>query len=618
MQKNQGETMHGWTGKILRVDLTRKKAVAQEFDANFAQTWLGGRGFAVKLLWDELKPGTDAFSPENKLILAAGPLTGASLPSSSKLVVAAKSPLTGGYGDGNVGTWACVHMRRSGYDAIVFEGKAETPTIVKIEDDKTEFLNGEEYWGRGVFETEKDLKKKYGNVTGVVSIGKAGENKVKFANIISQEGRGGGRPGIGAVMGSKNLKAVAIKGTKELPAADMTELKKLGFEGYKEVLAKPTYKFWKRQGTVSTVEWGQENSCLPTHNFREGVFDQADTIGGFAMEKLKVSNRGCPQCNMTCGNVVTDIDNENVEVDYENIALLGSDIGLGDLKKVAHLNRMCDDFGLDTISMGNVIGFAMEASEKRLIEDRIEWGDFEKAKELIERVAENKDELGKLLSQGVKYVSEKLGKSSSDWAMHVKGLEISGYDCHATPGMALAFGTSVSGAHHKDAWVISWEVKYGRENYDQTKVDKIIELQRLRTIFEALTTCRLPWVEVGFELDWYPRYLKAATGLTLTMEDLYPVADRIYSLARAFWVREFGQNWSSNMDMVPNRWFNEPLTKGPFKGAKLDKSKYEAMLQMYYKKRGWDNRGIPTKSTLDKLGLSDVTQELSQQIQLAA
>ncbi len=610
--------MHGWTGKILRVDLTRKKAVAQEFDANFAQTWLGGRGFAVKILWDEVKPGTDALSPENKLVLATGPLTGASLPSSSKLVVAAKSPLTGGYGDGNVGTWACVHMRRSGYDAIVFEGKAETPTIVKIEDDKTELFNGEEYWGRGVFETERDLKKKYGNVTGVVSIGKAGENKVKFANIISQEGRGGGRPGIGAVMGSKNLKAVAIKGTKELPAADMTELKKLGFEGYKGVLAKPSYKFWKRQGTVSTVEWGQENSCLPTHNFREGVFDQADTIGGFAMEKIKVSNRGCPQCNMTCGNVVTDVDNENVEVDYENIALLGSNIGLGDLKKVAHLNRMCDDYGLDTISMGSAIGFTMEASEKRLIQDRIEWGDFEKAKELIERVADNKDELGRLLSQGVKYASEKLGKASNDWAMHVKGLEISGYDCHATPGMALAFGTSVSGAHHKDAWVISWEVKYGRESYDQTKVDRIVELQRLRTIFEALTTCRLPWVEVGFELDWYPRYLKAATGLTLTMEDLYPTADRIYSLARAFWVREFGQKWSSNMDMVPNRWFNEPLTKGPFKGAKLDKSKYEAMLQMYYKKRGWDSRGIPTKSTLSKLGLSDVAQALSQQVQLTA
>jgi len=610
--------MHGWTGKILRINLTNKKAVVQEFDANFAQTWLGGRGFAVKLLWDELKPGIDAFSPENRLILAAGPLTGASLPSSGKLVVAAKSPLTGGYGDGNVGTWACVNMRRAGYDAIVFEGKAEIPTVVKVEDDKTEFLNGEDYWGRGVFETEKDLKKKYGNVTGVVSIGKAGENKVKFANMISQEGRGGGRPGIGAVMGSKNLKAVAIKGTQELPAADMPELKKLGLEGYKEILAKPNYKFWKRQGTVSTVEWGQENSCLPTHNFREGVFAHADAIGGFAMEKLKVSNRGCPQCNMTCGNVITDTDNESVEVDYENIALLGSNIGLGDLKKVAHLNRMCDDYGLDTISMGNVIGFAMEASEKKLIEDRIEWGDFEKARELIERVAENKDETGRLLSQGVKYASQKLGKDSKNWAMHVKGLEISGYDCHATPGMALAFGTSLSGAHHKDAWVISWEVKYGRGNYDQTKVDKIIELQRLRTIFEALTTCRLPWVEVGFELEWYPRYLKAATGLTMTLEDLYPTADRIYNLARAFWVREFGQEWSSNMDMVPNRWFTDPLTKGPLKGAKLDKSKYEAMLQMYYNKRGWDNRGLPTRSTLSKLGLSDAAQELGQQVQLAA
>jgi aldehyde:ferredoxin oxidoreductase len=610
--------MRGWTGKILRVNLTRKKAFAQEFDANFAQTWLGGRGFAVKLLWDELKPGMDAFSPENRLILAAGPLTGASLPSSGKLVVAAKSPLTGGYGDGNVGTWACVNMRRSGYDAIVFEGRAENPTVVKIEDNKTEFLNGEDYWGKGVFKTEKDLKKEFGNVTGVVSIGKAGENKVRFANIISQEGRGGGRPGIGAVMGSKNLKAVAIKGTKELPAADMTELKKLGFEGFKEILVKPNYAFWKRQGTMSTVEWGQENSCLPTHNFREGVFDHADAIGGFAMEKLKVSNRGCPQCNMTCGNVVTDTNNESVEVDYENIALLGSNIGLGDLKKVAHLNRLCDDYGLDTISMGNVIGFAMEASEKKLIRDRIEWGDFEKAKELIERVAENKDETGKLLSRGVKYASEKLGKASSDWGMHVKGLEISGYDCHATPGMALAFGTSLSGAHHKDAWVISWEVKYGRESYDQTKVDKIIELQRLRTIFEALTICRLPWVEVGFELEWYPRYLKAATGLTMTMKDLYPTADRIYNLARAFWIREFGENWSSNMDMVPNRWFTEPLTKGPLKGAKLDKSKYEAMLQMYYKKRGWDNRGIPTKSELSRLGLSDVAQELSQQVQLGA
>jgi aldehyde:ferredoxin oxidoreductase len=611
--------MHGWNGKILRINLTKRKAVTQEFDSTFAQNWLGGRGFAAKILWDEVKPGTNAFSPENRLVFATGPLTGVSLPSSGKLVVATKSPLTGGYGDGNIGTWACVMMRKAGYDAFVFEGKAEKPTILKVEDDKNEFLDAGDYWNQGTFATEKDLKKQYGSVTGVVSIGQAGENLVKFANVISQEGRGGGRPGIGAVMGSKNLKAVAVKGTKELPAADLAELKKLGLEGYKEVLAKPNYKFWKRQGTMSTIEWSQENSVLPTCNFSEGVFNQADSIGGFAMEKVKVSNRGCPQCNMTCGNVVNDVDNEPAELDYENVTLLGSNIGLGDLRKVAHLNRICDDYGLDTISTGNVIGFAMEASEKKLIDYSIEWGDFEKAKALIESIAFRKDKIGAMLAEGVRNASEQIGKDSQKWAMHVKGLEVTAYDCHTTPAMALAYGTALSGAHHKDAFVISWEVTYGREKYDEAKVDKIIELQRLRAgMFESLTTCRLPWIELGFELDWYPKYLKAATGVSMTFDDIYKVADRIFNLIRAFWVREFGKQWNSSMDVVPARWFMEPLTKGPLKGTKLDKAKYEYMQQLYYKKRGWDNRGIPTKATLSRLGLPDVAAELSKHVTLTA
>ena len=609
--------MQGWTGKILRINLTKKKIVTQEFDANFAQTWLGGRGFAAKILWDELKPGTNALSPENKLIFSTGPLTGASLPSSGKLLVAVKSPLTGGYGDGSIGTWACVMMRKAGYDALVFDGRSQEPTIVKVEDDKPEFLDGKDYWNLGTFETEKSLKKQYGSVTGVVAIGQAGENMVKYANVVSQEGRGGGRPGIGAVMGSKNLKAVAIKGTKELPAADMTELKKLGLEGYRTVLAEPNYKFWKRQGTMSTIEWSQENSVLPTCNYKEGVFDGADAIDGFAMEKLKISQRGCPQCNMTCGNVITDTDNEPAELDYENVTLLGANIGLDNLKKIAHLNRMCDNYGVDTISLGNVIGFIMEASEKKLVDYPIEWGDFEKAKALTEDIVYRKGNMGTMLAEGVRHASEKIGKDSQKWAMHVKGLEITAYDCHTTPAMALAYGTAASGAHHKDAWVIGWEVKYGRESYDEAKVDKIIELQRIRGgMFEGLTTCRLPWVEVSFKLDWYPKFMKAMTGINITLEDMYTVADRIYALIRAFWVREFGNKWNRNMDMVPARWFTEPLTKGAFKGTKLDQSGYENMLQLYYKKRGWDQRGIPTKSTLATLGLQDVAQQLSQQVQL--
>jgi aldehyde:ferredoxin oxidoreductase len=610
--------MHGWNGKLLRVDLTKGKAVSQEYDAGFAKTFLGGRGFAAKILWDELKPGIDPLSPDNRLIFAAGPLTALPLPSSGKLLVAAKSPLTGGYGDGNLGTYSTVQMRRAGYDAIVVQGKAPKPTILHVDDAKTDFVDAKDYWGEGSFKTEKRLKKEYGTSVGVVAIGQAGENQVKFANVVSQEGRAGGRPGIGAVMGSKNLKAVAIRGTKTLPAKDAKAVKTLGLEAYREILAKPNYDFWKRQGTMSVVEWAQENSVLPTQNFREGVFEKADAIGGFAMEKIKTSNRGCPHCNMTCGNVVEDSEKLPSELDYENVALLGSNIGLDDLKKVATINRLADDYGVDTISLGNVIGFVMESSEKKVIDYRIDWGDFEEAKSLAEDVVFKRG-MGAFLAEGVRSASGKVGGGSEKWAMQIKGLEVSGYDCHTTPGMALSYGTCSIGAHHKDAWVISWEVSAGRENYGEAKVDKVIELQRWRGgIFEGLTTCRLPWVEVGFELDWYPKFLKAATGVDMTMNDLFTIADRTYALMRAFWVREYASTWNRNMDVPPARWFNEPLTKGHFKGAALDREKYNSMLQLYYEKRGWDSRGIPTKSALGKLGLQDVAQELGRYVKLSA
>jgi len=319
---------------------------------------------------------------------------------------------------------------------------------------------------------------------------------------------------------------------------------------------------------------------------------------------------------MTCGNVVKGSDRKESELDYENVTMLGSNIGIGKLPQVAALNRAADEFGLDTISLGNVIGFAMEASEKGLIEEKIPWGKFKTAKALVEDIAFKRG-LGAVLAEGVRFASEKIGGDSSSWAMHVKGLEISAYDCHATPGMALSYGTSSVGAHHKDAWVISWEVKFGRESYGEEKVGKVIELQRLRGgLFESLTVCRLPWVEVGFELEWYPKFLHAVTGLEMNWENLNLIADRTFNLIRAFWVREYGKSWGKEMDVPPARWFKEPLTKGPLKGAKLDRTKYDVMLQKYYQKRGWDERGIPTKSTLERLGLEDVAKQLKKRVKL--
>ena len=300
--------MKGWTDSFLKVNLTNSKTTIQKYDEHIAKNFLGGRGLAVKILWDNLKPGTDPLSPDNLLIFAAGPLTGIGLPNSGKLVIASKSPLTGGYGDGNSGSWVAVNMRKAGYDAIIIEGKASTPIILYIKDKNCEFLDAKDLWGKNSFETEETLRKNFSRLAGIASIGISGENLVRFATVVCQQGRSGGRPGMGAVMGSKNLKAIVVEGTQKIPVDNPEEMKKLAIEGYKKILTLPQYSFWKRQSTMSTVDWCQENSCLPTYNFKQGVFDKAESIDGFAMEKMKISNRGCPQCNMTCGNVVKDIE----------------------------------------------------------------------------------------------------------------------------------------------------------------------------------------------------------------------------------------------------------------------------------------------------------------------
>ncbi|MEM2080748.1 MAG: aldehyde ferredoxin oxidoreductase family protein [Candidatus Bathyarchaeia archaeon] len=607
----------GWNGVFLQVNLSKNKAVAESYDARLALNFLGGRGFAAKILWDRLKPGTDPLSPENKLVFAAGPLTGVGLPNSGKFVVAAKSPLTGGYGDGNIGSAAAVQMRKAGYDAVVIEGKAETPIILHIKDKTAEFVDAKDFWGLSTFETEAQLKSIYGQSAGIASIGPAGENLVKFATVISQEGRSGGRPGMGAVMGSKNLKAVVFEGFDSLPLAYHKEMKELGAAGYREVMTLPLYTFWKQQGTMATVEWSQENSVLPTFNFQEAVFDKAEKIGGFAMEKIKVSNRGCPQCNMTCGNVIKDASRKEAELDYENVVMLGANIGLGNLRQVAALNRIADELGLDTISLGNVLGFAIEASQRHLISEKLEWGEYAEAKELIKDIAYRR-ELGDVLADGVQVAAAKIGHGASDWAMHVKGLEVSAYNCHAAPGMALAYGTSAVGAHHKDAWLISWEVKADRGSYSEEKINKIIEMQHTRGgVFESLTVCRFPSISLGLDLQWYTRFLQAATGIDFTWKMLNEIGERVWNLIRAFWVREYGSRWSQEMDAPPARWFREPLTKGPLKGAKLDLAKYNAMLQRYYQKRGWDERGIPRKTTLKRLGLDDVAKQLGKYVKMA-
>ncbi len=611
--------MTGYHGKFLLVDLTSGETTNFEYPDEWKTTLIGGRGFAVKILWDNVPAGADPLSPENWLVFAIGPLSGLTLPSSSKMIVAAKSPLTGGYGDGNLGTRASPQLKRAGYDGIIIRGKSKEPIYIEINDSQTILHDASEIWGKGTYDTENYLISKYGEKAGYLSIGQAGENLVKYATIRSQEGRSGGRPGMGAVMGSKNLKSIVITGTQDFPIHDKQAYKELGKHGYRDVKAAPNYDFWMSQGTTMILDWCQETSSLPTRNFQEAKFESSKLIDGEVLASTKTEQLGCPRCTMQCGMVIKDADGNDSELDYENIGMLGPNLGIGDLSKIGTLNYMADDFGMDTISLGSVLGMAAEAAQNGVLGEDYNFDEYEKSKELIRRIAKCSDDLGSLLAEGTRKMARHWGDVAKPWAIEVKGLECSAYNAFTIPGMALSFGTSPIGAHHKDAWVIAFEIsEMERDSYAVEKAEKVIELQRIRGgMFESLVTCRFPWIELGYELDNYPKFLQSVTGREeWSLDEVYNVSDRIYAIIRSYWVREYlaaGIEWDRKMDHPPIRWFSEKL-KGdsPLAGQNLDLKKYEILLDHYYRLRGWDNRGVPTVETFDKLGLSDIAQQLGK------
>ena len=609
--------MKGWNGRLLRVNLSEGTTEYTTYPEETARQFIGGRGLAIKLMWDEMPQGADPLGPENMLIFATGPYTSLKVPNSGKIVVAAKSPLTGGYGDGNLGTRAAVNLRKCGVDALVITGKADKPVYINVEDDKAEILDATHLWGKNSYDAEDWLLEKHGKTAGTLLTGPGGENLCLISTVVSQRGRAGGRPGMGAVMGSKNLKAVILKGTKEIPVADPEKLAKLGKEGFSKIQKLDAFPFWKRVGTMQAADMMQTASALPTRNYSEGVFEHIENLNGDAVHKVTVTQRGCPNCNMICGNTILDAEGQQSELDYENVTMLGSNIGLGNLQQVAVLNRLCDQQGLDTIGVGNVIGFAMDCAERGLIDLDITWGDYEGAKKLLLEMAAMEGD-GALFGQGTMRAAEKIGGEAVDLAVHAKGMEISAYDCHYCPGMALSFGTSPIGGHHKDAWVISWEINSGiRGEYGPEKADKVIEFQRIRGgLFETLVGCRFPWIELGYSLDDYPKYLEAITGIKMPLEDLWEMGDRVYALVRAFWVREYGDKWNREMDYPPPKWFKYPLKEGPHAGQKLDYEKYSKLLGFYYEKRGWDDSGVPTRETMKRLGLAAEAEKLAEYVDL--
>ncbi len=392
--------MDGWTGQFLRVNLTSRTSRVETFSEEFANTWIGGRGFAVKLLYDELAPGIDPLGPDNKLVVAVGPISGIPAPNTGKTIVAAKSPATGGYGDGNLGTRVTDQLRKAGYDALIVEGRAERPTLLSIDDDRVEFLPADEVWGKGTMATNDWIYARYGKGVGVLNIGQGGENMVRFAVVRSLEGRSGGRPGMGAVMGSKLLKAIVVKGSRPIPQAFPVAMKELGRDDLRTVHGMDKEMAWSTQGTTGVLPWCNEVAALPVHNFRGTHHPEAWKVDGERVHAARVATYGCPNCTMRCGIGILDDEGREAEVDYENIGLLGPNLDLYDLSQVAALNFLCDDYGLDTISAGGVLGFYADAIERGAVAGDLRFGDAAGMKAVLGQIARREGEIGNLLADG--------------------------------------------------------------------------------------------------------------------------------------------------------------------------------------------------------------------------
>ncbi|GAB4262813.1 MAG: tungsten-containing formaldehyde ferredoxin oxidoreductase [Deferrisomatales bacterium] len=628
--------MYGYAGRILRVDLTTGRATVDPLSEKLVEEYLGGRGFVARLLWDELAPDVDPLGPENLLVMATGPLSGHFLPATGKTHFGTKSPATGGYADSNLGGHAGPALKYAGYDVLVLRGKAAEPSLLVIDDDRVEVRSARTYWGAGAIAAETRLKADLGEDFEILAIGPAGENAVRYACISHDFGRQAGRTGVGAVLGSKNLKAVAIRGTGSLPVFDVEGLYEAGKEAYRAVYEKPGFAGWTPEGTAGITNWVNEVGAFPTRNFQTSYAEHYREINGRAVvEKLRITDKGCYCCPTPCGKYGrTRVARGEAHVEgpeYETIALFGGACVLPSIEEIAYANYVCDELGLDTISAGAAIAWAIECHEKGLLPEGeigrpLRFGDLESVVYLLEEIAARRG-IGDLLADGVKAAAEKVGKGSEAFAIHVKGLEWSGYECRNAPGMMLSYMTADVGAHHARAWALGHDVAGtsasvhdlvtagGRgDRMPKASVEgrsaKVVELQHVRPLFDALGICRLQYMELGMEVEHYEQLFYRVTGRRLSWTDMLGISERIWHLTRCFWVRGmpgFGRAW----DYPPARFSEEPVPSGPNAGHRLSREELDRLLDDYYDARGWDRNGVPTKSTLERVGLGDVAADLA-------
>ena len=620
----------GYTGKILRINLSEQTAVEEPLPLETARDYIGGAGFGVKYLFDELKAGADPLGPENKLIFAAGPFSGTSIPCASRMAVAAKSPLTGAVGMSLSGGHFPVELKFAGYDALIVEGRAAKPTYVWIKDGKTHFRSAAKVWGMQTSDCQQIIKNELNdqNVR-LACIGPAGENLCKIACIIN-EMRAFGRKGLGAVMGAKNLKAIAVRGSSPVGIFSREKLKTARDAMAKAMKASPVlYPEFSKTGTPSNVD----NTCalgiFPAKNWTAtGEFTPVAQIGVEALKSRNTGSQACYGCPVGCSQLKIARSGPYAGVmaegpEFETLYSFGGETGVDNMDAIIAADRLADELGLDSISAGVVIGFAMELFEKGIIGPadtggiELKFGNHQAMVELLGLIA-RREGIGAQLADGVRSAAEKIGRGAEAYALHVKGLELPGYDVRGAKAHGLNYATAFTGADHNRGYAFQeiFGIPIPQAVDRLTTVDKGRLTKWNQDVRTATADCPTMCV---FLLDMAVPHMatentaalmEAVTGLVYTPQEVARVGERINNLAKAFNLRE---GFTRDDDTLPRRLMTEPLKAGASKGHLISQSDLDQMLDEYYAARGWDPAtGIPTREKLAELGLEYVAGQLGR------
>lgn len=592
---------NGYMNKFLFIDLSSKKFEFRETIREDFEEFIGGKGLGLRLLIKDGLVTQDPFSPENPIIFLTGPFTGTAVQTSARSTLVTKSPLTGTFLDSHVGGHFGPMIKKVGVDYIYIVGRSDTPIYLYITPKGVVFEDAGYLWGKGIFETEKKLKEKYPS-SRVAAIGPAGENLVRFACIGTDYYRQFGRGGSGAIMGYKKLKAVVLEGNEKIEYFDRDSFMKINKKLTKDIVSHPNRKKRYELGTMMWVRMGQEDGkFLPTRNFQDVQFEEYEKITSESMKKeLNWKSVGCFNCAILCSKLA-HWDGKEVEgPEYETTAYLGSGCGIGDPKAVAYANYLVDDFGLDSISTGVVVSFAMEAFEKGAITlndtegIELNFGNKEALFSMIRKIA-YREGIGNLLAEGTRRASEKIGKGSEYYAIQIAGMELSGVNIKGCASMGLVLATS-DFASHTRFWSATAEMNR-LLNFENTP-KFVKEGQDNVNTRNSLIVCDF----VPYDLDRFVPILEKITGFKRSVEDLMLLGEKISNLTRLYNLKN-GRKRED--DTLPPRFFEEKHLSGIFKGKYLTREIFSRWLDMYYDVRGWTKEGIPSKEKLRELGIND-------------